>query len=66
MHIDRTMYPDFFNDYILYISITKSLSERTIQEYFLDIRTFLRYLKYSRHLAPSIGFAINFNSKSFG
>lgn len=45
MHIDRTMYPDFFNDYILYISITKSLSERTIQEYFLDIRLFLKYFR---------------------
>lgn len=44
MKIDRTLYPDFFCDYILYISVTRSLSERTVNEYFLDIRFFLRYI----------------------
>ena len=37
--------PDFFLDYILYITVTKSLSSRTVQEYYLDIRLFLKYLR---------------------
>ena len=45
MEIDRTQCPDFFLDYILYITVTKSLSTRTVQEYYLDIRLFLKYLR---------------------
>lgn len=45
MEIDRIQCPDFFLDYILYITVTKSLSKRTIQEYYLDIRLFLKYLR---------------------
>lgn len=48
MQIDRTQCPDFFLDYILYITVTKSLSSRTIQEYYLDIRLFLKYLRMMR------------------
>ena len=35
MEIDRKQCPDFFLDYILYITVTKSLSSRTVQEYYL-------------------------------
>ena len=35
----------FLLDYILYITVTKSLSKRTVQEYYLDIRLFLKYLR---------------------
>lgn len=45
MQIDRKECPDFFLDYILYITVTKSLSSRTVQEYYLDIRLFLKYLR---------------------
>lgn len=45
MQIDRTECPDFFVDYILYITVTKSLATRTVQEYYLDIRLFLKYLR---------------------
>ena len=45
MEIDRTQCPDYFLDYILYITVTKSLSSRTVQEYYLDIRMFLKYLR---------------------
>ena len=45
MEIDRKQCPDFFLDYILYITVTKSLSARTVQEYYLDIRLFLKYLR---------------------
>ena len=41
MPIDRT---DFLNDYILYLSMSKSLSPRTVEEYYLDIRLFLQYI----------------------
>ncbi len=45
MPIDRTSCPDFLNDYILYLSMSKSLSPRTVQEYYLDIRLFLQYVR---------------------
>ncbi len=45
MNIDRTECPDFFLDYVLYITVTKGLSQRTVQEYYLDIRLFLKYLR---------------------
>ncbi|MGN0593198.1 MAG: tyrosine-type recombinase/integrase [Ruminococcus sp.] len=32
-------------DYILYITVTKGLSNRTVQEYYLDVRLFLKYLR---------------------
>lgn len=43
LEIDRSECPDFLLDYILHISITKGLSKRTVQEYYLDIRLFLKY-----------------------
>jgi site-specific recombinase XerD len=44
MNINKSENPDFLNDYILYLSVTKSLSDRTVQEYYMDIRLFLRYI----------------------
>lgn len=48
MKIDKTKCPDFLNDYILYISVTKSLSPRTIEEYYGDIRLFLKYILFMK------------------
>lgn len=48
MEIDRRECPDFFLDYILYITVTKSLSRRTVEEYYLDIRLFLKYIRLMR------------------
>jgi site-specific recombinase XerD len=45
VNIDKKSNPDFLNDYIMYMKVTKSLSDRTVQEYYFDIRLFLRYLK---------------------
>lgn len=45
MEIDRKQCPDYFLDYILYITVTKALSKRTVEEYYLDIRLFLKYLR---------------------
>ena len=44
MPIDRTACPEFLNDYILYLSMSKSLSPRTVEEYYLDIRLILQYI----------------------
>lgn len=35
--------PEFLNDYLVHIKVVKMLSERTIQEYYLDTRLFLKY-----------------------
>ncbi len=50
MQINRKECPDFFLDYIFYITTVKSLSSRTIQEYYLDIRLFLKYLRMMHEL----------------
>lgn len=36
--------PEFINEYIRHIKISQMLSDRTIQEYYLDIRLFLKYI----------------------
>ena len=35
--------PEFLNSYLIHIKVVKMLSERTIQEYYLDTRLFLKY-----------------------
>lgn len=35
--------PDFLNEYLIHIKLVKLLSERTIEEYYFDIRLFLKY-----------------------
>lgn len=37
--------PDFLNDYLMHLKIVKMLSERTIEEYYLDIRLFLKFYR---------------------
>lgn len=36
--------PEFLNDYLIHIKLVQMLSERTIQEYYFDIRLFLKYI----------------------
>ena len=45
MEINRAECPEFFLEYIMHITVTKGLSKRTVQEYYLDIRLFLKYLR---------------------
>ena len=40
--------PEFLNDYLVHIKVVKMLSERTIQEYYLDTRLFLKYSELRR------------------
>lgn len=45
MEIDRKECPEFLIEYILHVTVTKGLSKRTVHEYYLDIRLFLKYLR---------------------
>lgn len=36
--------PEFLNEYLVHIRIVRMLSERTVNEYYLDIRLFLKYM----------------------
>ncbi len=36
--------PGFLNDYLVHIRVVKMLSERTIHEYYLDVRLFLKFI----------------------
>lgn len=40
--------PEFLNSYIVHIKVVQMLSDRTIDEYYLDVRLFLKYI-YSIH-----------------
>ena len=44
MAINKTECPDFLNDYIYYLRIVRGRAETTVNEYFLNIRLFLRYV----------------------
>ncbi|MDE7137001.1 MAG: site-specific integrase, partial [Ruminococcus sp.] len=36
--------PEFLNNYLVHLKVIRMLSERTIQEYYFDIRLFLKYI----------------------
>lgn len=36
--------PEFLNEYLVHLKIARLLSERTINEYYIDIRLFLKYI----------------------
>ncbi len=44
MSVNKTECPDFLNDYIFYLRIVKGRAETTVNEYYLNIRLFLRYI----------------------
>lgn len=44
MNCNNSDNPEFLNDYLVHIKIIKMLSERTINEYYLDIRLFLKFI----------------------
>ena len=41
--------PEFLNNYLIHIKIVKLLAERTIEEYYTDIRLFLRFIYENHH-----------------
>ena len=44
--------PEIIRSFLLYHETVKGHSRKTVDEYFLDLRTFFRYLKVSKGLAP--------------
>ena len=38
--------PQYLRDYLTYVRVVRNHTERTEEEYYIDLRTFLRYLKY--------------------
>lgn len=46
---NNTDNPEFLNNYLIHIKIVQLLSERTIEEYYIDIRLFLKYVYYIRN-----------------
>lgn len=47
--------PEFCKQYLIYLQTVRSLSHLTVREYYLDLRTFFRYLKV-RDTLPEIEF----------
>lgn len=48
----RTEAPEILRGFLTYHETIKGHSRRTVDEYFLDLRTFFRFLKHSRGIAP--------------
>lgn len=44
MNLNSNENPEFLNDYVVHMKIVKGLSPRTISEYYLDIRLFLKFI----------------------
>ncbi len=45
--------PPIIREYLIYLQTIKGKSPKTIEEYFLDLRTFFRFLKIHRDIVPS-------------
>ncbi|MBQ7384940.1 MAG: tyrosine recombinase XerC [Ruminococcus sp.] len=45
--------PDIIKEYLFYLQTIKGRSEKTVDEYFLDLRTFFRFLKIKRKLTTA-------------
>ena len=48
----RTSSPDILREFLFYHETIKGHSKRTIDEYFLDLRTFFRFLKMHKNIVP--------------
>ncbi len=45
--------PQTVKEFLSYMQVVKGKSKKTVDEYFLDLRTFFRYIKLKRNLVPS-------------
>lgn len=53
----RDMAPSLLCDFLRYLQLSRDYSEKTVEEYFLDLRTFFRFLKRDRAMVdPDIPF----------
>ena len=44
--------PQVLIDFLGYMQTVKGKSPKTVDEYYIDLRTFFRYIKYSKKLVP--------------
>lgn len=44
--------PKTIKEFLSYMQVVKGKSKKTVDEYFLDLRTFFRYIKLKRNLVP--------------
>ena len=49
----RTESPQLLKDFLMYHETIKAHSKKTVDEYFLDLRNFFRYVKIERKLVPA-------------
>lgn len=53
MHPDyRTEAPPLIRDFLVYHETIQGHSRRTVDEYYLDLRSFFRFIKQDKHLVP--------------
>jgi len=52
-HTELQSVPPIIREFLVYLQTVKGKSEKTVDEYYLDLRTFFRFLKMSRGLLPS-------------
>lgn len=45
--------PEYLKSYLMNLKVVRDRADRTEEAYYIDIRTFLRYLKYRNGLVPS-------------
>ncbi len=49
-HTELSSVPEIVREFLLYMKVVKGKSDKTIQEYYLDLRTFFRFIKLNRGL----------------
>ena len=49
---DYSECPGFLRDYLYYLLTIKGRSKLTVEGYFIDLRTYLRFLKHYKGLVP--------------
>lgn len=45
--------PGILSEYLFYLETIRNVSPRTVEGYYIDLRTFFRFIKYRRKLVPS-------------
>ena len=45
--------PQIIKDYLFYMQTVKGKSQKTVDEYYIDLRTFFRFIKLQRGLVPN-------------
>ena len=46
--------PDYLQEFLFYMLTIRGRSKRTVDAYYIDLRTFLRYIKCTKHLSDDL------------